>query len=231
MSHRRFERLFVAGGAVCVALFFGAFVAMHFIPPMSPHLSALQVAQHYQRHAFGIRIGGVLMMLSSLFYAGLVAVIGAQMRRIPTAPTAAIYGQLVAGAFACLTFFLPALLFLVTAYRPDRNPDITQALNDMSWIWLVIAWPPFLVQYWSFSYVVLTDRRARPLFPRWLGYFNMWCVLCFVPASVLPFFKTGPFAWNGFIVFWIPAVVFTAWFLANISLLFRAVGTADEALT
>ena len=227
MNARGFQRIFVIGGAICVLLFFGAFVAMHFIPPMSPSLSADQVARHYSEHAGGVRVGGVLMMLSSLFYAGMVAVIGAQMRRIPGTPDAAVYGQLVGGAFACLTFFLPALLFLVTAFRPDRDPAITQTLNDMSWIWLVIAWPPFLTQYWSFSYAVLTDRRPTPLFPRWLGWFNMWCVLCFVPASVLPFFKTGPFAWNGLIVFWVPATVFTAWFVANIALLWRAVDTDD----
>lgn len=220
-----FERGFVLGGAVCVVLFFGAFLAMHFVPPMDPSLSAEEVARHYQQHTTGVRVGGVLMMLSSLFYAGVVAVIGAQMRRLPGVPQAAVYGQLVGGAFACLTFFLPALLFLVTAYRPERDPAITQALNDMSWIWLVIAWPPFLTQYWSFSYAVLADRSEQPLFPRWLGYFNMWCVLCFVPASALPFFRDGPFAWNGFIVFWIPAVVFTAWFVVNVALLDRAVRT------
>ncbi|HWJ82474.1 MAG TPA: hypothetical protein VNS55_09580 [Nocardioides sp.] len=231
MHHRTFQQAFVAGGALCVILFFGAFVAAHFIPPMSPSLSAAEVAEHYRAHAGGIRLGGILMMLSSLFYAGLVAVIGAQMRRIPTATPAAAYAQLVGGAFACLTFFLPGLLFIVTAYRPERDPAITQALNDMSWIWLVIAWPPFLVQYWAFSYAVLGDRSPAPLFPRWLGYFNMWAVLCFVPATALPYFRTGPFAWNGLIVFWVPATVFTAWFIANVALLGRAVASDDTGTT
>lgn len=224
----RFERICVFSGPVCVTLFFAAFVAMDFIPPMSPSLTAEAVARHYREHATGVRFGGILMMLSSLFYAAFVAAIAAQMKRMPSAPAAARYAQLGSGAFACLTFFLPALLFIVTAYRPERDPALTQMLNDMSWIWLVIAWPPFLTQYWSFAYVILTDDASAPLFPRWLGYLNVWAVFCFMPAAVLPFFKDGPFAWNGLIVFWLPATVFFVWFVANTVLLDRAVRRLAE---
>jgi hypothetical protein len=49
-----------------------------------------------------------------------------------------------------LTFMVPAILFLVTAYRPDRLASETQLLNDMSWIPLVMAWPPFAAQQLSF---------------------------------------------------------------------------------
>jgi len=219
-----FERACAYSGIACVALFFAAFFFAHFIPPLSPSLSVDEVAAHYREHANGIRVGGILMMLSSLFYCAFVAVIAAQMRKIPSAPPAATYAQLAAGAFACLTFFLPGLLFIVTAFRPEREPAITYALNDMAWIWLVIAWPPFLTQYWSFAYAILNDRSATPRFPRWLGYVNIWAVFCFMPAALLPFFKDGPFAWNGLIVFWVPAIVFIAWFIANTAMMLKAVG-------
>ena len=228
MNHLVLQKVFVLSGVGCVSLFFAAFVCADFVPPLSPALSADSVAAHYRAHQTGVLLGGVLMMLSSLFYAAFVAVISAQMRRIPSASPAATYAQLVAGAFACLTFFLPALLFIVTGFRPERDPATTQALNDMAWIWLVIAWPPFLTQYWSFSYAVLADRRAEPLFPRWFAYLNIWAVFCYMPATLLPFFKTGPFAWNGFIVFWIPALVFVVQFIVNTVMLFRAVDQVDR---
>jgi hypothetical protein len=167
------------------------------------------------------------MMLSSLFYAAFVAVVSGQMRRIPGLLRTVTYAQLAAGAFACLTFFMPALMFIVTAFRPERDPALTQTLNDMAWIWLVIAWPPFLTQYWSFSYAILTDDRHRPLFPRWLGYYNIAAVFGFFPATLLPFFKSGPFAWNGFFVFWIPAIDFVVWFAINVSLVLKAIDTPD----
>ncbi len=32
------------------------------------------------------------------------------------------------------------------------------------------------------------------------------------PGLIMPFFKTGPFAWDGLIAYWIPAFVFGGWF-------------------
>ena len=47
----------------------------------------------------------------------------------------------------------------------------------------------------------------------------------FTPAIILPFFKTGPFAWNGVFVFWIPATVFGALFIVNTVWLLRAINS------
>ena len=188
-THSGYQRVCAWSEAVCVVLFFAAFVVAGWIPPMAPSLSAEQVAAFYQQHTMGIRIGGVLMFLSGGFYAVYTAVISAQMTRIRNVSRTAVFAQLCGGAFACLTFMVPAMLFLVTAYRPERLPSDTQLLNDMSWILLVMAWPPFAAQQLSFVYAILADRSAQPVFPRWLGYLNIWVVLGFVPASILAFFQ------------------------------------------
>jgi hypothetical protein len=133
-----------------------------------------------------------------------------------------------AGAFACLTFLVPAMLFIVAAFRPERAPAITQTLNDMAWIFVVMPWPPFMAQNYAFAYAIVTDRDARPRFPRWLGYLNFWCPLVYSPAILLPFFKVGPFDWRGIFVFWIPGTVFTIQFIANTVMLLRAIAS-DEA--
>jgi hypothetical protein len=222
-THSGYQRVCAWSGAVCVVLFFAAFVVAGWIPPMAPSLSAEQVAVFYQQHTTGIRVGGVLMFLSGGFYAVYTAVISAQMTRIRNVSRTAVCAQLGGGAFACLTFMVPAMLFLVTAYRPERLPSDTQLLNDMSWILLVMAWPPFAAQQLSFVYAILADRSARPVFPRWLGYLNIWVVLGFVPASILAFFHNGPFAWNGLVCFWIPATVFCIQFAANVTMVLRAI--------
>ena len=61
------------------------------------------------------------------------------------------------------------------------------------------------------------------MFPRWLGYLNVWAPIVFTPAVMLPFFKHGPFSWNGIFVLWIPATVFCIQFIANVVFLLRAV--------
>src|SRR5262249_40211829 len=115
MHQMSFQRLCAWAGVICVTLFFGAFVLADFIPPLKPHASAIAIANHYRDHTTGIRAGAVLMFLSGMFYAMFTGVISGQMRRIPGIHNTAIYVQLVAGAFACITFLIPALLFEVTA--------------------------------------------------------------------------------------------------------------------
>jgi hypothetical protein len=222
-----FQRICAWSGVVCVTVFFAAFVFADFIPPLSPGMTAAEVAAHYQAHTTGIRIGAGLMLLSGMFYAAYTAVISAQMQRIPGVHPTVIYTQLAAGAFACLTFLVPALLFAVTAFRPDRAPEQTQLLNDLSWIFMVMPWPPFMTQNFAFAFAIFSDTRRKPLFPRWLAYLNIWAPIIFTPGIVLPFFKSGPLAWNGIFVLWIPASVFIVQFIANTMMLLRAL-RADE---
>ena len=226
--HTAFQRVCAWSGLATLVLFFAAFVVADFVPPMSPALSAAEVAQHYRQHTNGVRIGACLMFVSGAFYAAYSAAISGQMRRIRQVSPTAIYAQLAGGSFACLTFMVPAMLFFVTAFRPERDPTQTQLLNDMSWIFLVIAWPPFAAQQLAFSYSILAERGAGPVFPRWLGYLNIWVVLGFTPATLLPFFKTGPFAWNGLLVFWVPATVFTIQFIANTAMLLRSIAAESR---
>jgi len=220
-----FQRICAISGIICVLLFFGGFIAASFLPPLSPGMSAAEIAAHYREHTTGIRFGAALIFLSSMFYVWFTAVISGQMRRIPGVHPTVINAQLAAGAFGCVTFLLPAMLFAVTAFRPDRSPDATLLLNDMSWIILVMPWPPFMAQYFAFSFAIVSDPRPRPLFPRWLAYFNISVEIMFTPAIILPFFKSGPFAWNGLFVFWIPATVFVALFVVNTIWLLKAINS------
>lgn len=220
-----FQRICAWSGLTCFILFFGAFALAGFIPPLSPSLSVNEVAAHYREHSNGIRAGGVLMLLSCMFYAAFTAVMSGQMRRIPGVHSTVVYAQLGAGAFASVTFMLPGMLFVVASFRPERAPELTQVLNDLSWIILVMPWPPFLTQNFAFAFAILADPRRAPLFPRWLAYLNFWAPIVFSPSVLLPFFKSGPFAWSGIFVIWIPAIVFIAQFIANSTMLLRAIKT------
>jgi hypothetical protein len=44
--------------------------------------------------------------------------------------------------------------------------------------------------------------------PRWVGYTSIWVGVLSLPGVVIPFFKSGPFAWNGIFAFWLPAILF-----------------------
>jgi hypothetical protein len=155
-----FQRVCAIAGVITPILFFGAFIAAGFIPPLAPSASAGEIAAHYREHASGIRLGAGIMLLSGAFYAAYTAVISAQMQRIPGVHQAVINTQLAAGAFACLTFLVPAMFFASSVFRPDRSPDLTLLLNDMSWIFLVMPWPPFMAQNFAFAFDPVRQTAA-----------------------------------------------------------------------
>lgn len=223
MNQKPFEKICAWSGVICVTLFFGAFALAGFIPPLTPSLTAEQVATHYQQHTTGIRVGMGLMLISSAFYAMFTAAMSGQMQRIPGVSPTVVYTQLAAGAFACLTFLMPAIFFIVASFRPERDPQLMLLMNDLAWIMLVIPWMPFMAQNFSFAFAILSDPRANPLFPRWVGFLNIWAPISFTPAILLPFFKSGPFAWSGILVIWIPAFIFIIWFFIISSMLSKAI--------
>jgi hypothetical protein len=44
-----------------------------------------------------------------------------------------------------------------------------------------------------------------------LGYFTLWAALAFETGAIAFLTKTGPFAWDGALVYWMPFVVFGSW--------------------
>jgi hypothetical protein len=131
--------------------------------------------------------------------------------------------QLAAGVISASTFFLPAMFWATAAFRPARNPEITQALVDLGWLLFITPIAPFIVQYLTLAIAIFTDRRAQPAFPRWVGYLQIWISITFLPALASYYLKSGPLAWNGVFVWWIPFVAFTAWFAIMITLARKAV--------
>lgn len=194
-------------------MFVGLWPAAGFFPPHLPSASAEEIAAIYQRDAIGIRIGMIVIMMAGALYAPFTAAIAAQMRRIEHRATPVLtYTQLAAGIATILLFLTPALIWTVAAYRPERPAEITQALNDLGWFFFVMPFVLGFTQNLALGFAVISDKRPRPVFPRWLGYFNFWIALLFVPGCLITFFKAGAFAWNGLLAFWLPASVFGPWF-------------------
>ena len=217
------QKLCAWSGFVGVMLFFTAFIFAGFIPPPGPYLTQDQVVAMYQANATGIRTGMVFMMISGMFISPMVAVISVQLKRIEGATPLMTYTQLSSGSVGILFFVIPAVIFLITAYRLDRPPELTYLMNDFAWIITVMVWPPAFMQNVATGVAILKDKSANPIFPRWLGYFQFWVALLFVPGSLVPFFKSGPFAWNGLLSFWIPGIVFSLWYIVMPIMLTKAI--------
>ena len=108
---------------------------------------------------------------------------------------------------------MPSLIWTAAAFRPERDPELLLLLNDLGWITFLMPFTTFIVQNFAIGFAILGDQRTHPIFPRWRGFFNFWVAVLFIPGGLLTFFKTGPSAWNGLFVWWIPFLVFFTWYL------------------
>jgi hypothetical protein len=180
----------------------------HFMPPPSPNQTAAEVVKLYQAHTNFKRLGFVFMMLANGLYFPLVAVISAQMKRMEGVGRILNYTQLSTGAINGLLLLLPSIFFTAAAFRPERSPDVTVALHDLGWLITVMPVSSFMLQQFAIAIAIFQDKSAQPVFPRWIGYMNVWVAILYLPAYMDTFFKTGPFAWNGILAFWVPGLTF-----------------------
>jgi len=201
-------------GFVFVVVLFGGIIAAGWIPPVAPSDTAEEVSRYYAEHANGIRTMAVMVMFGAGLTIPFAALMATHVRRMEGGPFAPLFAvNLIAGAAGVVAIFMPAMLLGAAAYRPERSPELTQALNDLAWVPFIMNGPPAIAQAVSFGMAVLGDKSDRPAFPRWLGFYNFWVAFCFLPACILVYFKTGPFAWDGLLSFWLAATVFGTYFL------------------
>lgn len=211
------------GGVANMTVYCIGMLFAHFLPVPSPALSADQVAAMFQENTTGIRIGSIFMLASGFFLVPLIGLISAFMKRIEGDMPIMAYGQLAAGALGILFFYVPAVIFFVMAFRPERSPELILLFYDFTWMVMIVAWPSFVFQQGCIALAIFSDKSAQPIFPRWLGFFQLWTALLYCGSFLLPFFKTGPFAWNGLFAFWTPGIVFYIWGFVMAIMLVKAV--------
>jgi hypothetical protein len=130
---------------------------------------------------------------------------------------------LISGGLLALEFIIPLMIWQTAAYRPEIDPTLIRMLNDLGWIMFVGVISSAVVEFACIGVVILADERDTGVFPRWAGYFNLWVALLVAPAGLVPFFKHGPFAWNGLFSFFLPMVVFAGWVVVMVVVLRRAI--------
>ena len=200
-----------------------AFVIAGFIPPMSPSLSAQEIAAIYQENTLSMRFGILMFMTSTGFMCAFVGAIAMQMKRIEGGIGPYTVTQIAAGSLTALIFVVATVFWTGAAFRPDENPELVRAMNDMGWIMLLMTFAPFIFQNFSLGLCILSDKSEPKVFPRWVGFYNFWTGVTFIPGGLLTFFKTGPFAWDGLFVWWIPFTFFFSWYPISFFIVRKAI--------
>lgn len=221
------QRLAALCGLVFTVLFGMGLGFAGWLPLPSPAMTADQVVAMYQGRTNGIRLGMVMMVFGSVFYLALTAVTTVQMKRMQGSAFAAQL-QLATGIVNMSTFFYGPLIMGVAAFRPDRNPEVVYALHDLGWLIFIMPFAPATVQCLAIALGIFFDRGRTQIFPRWFAFMCVWAGLLYTPGALIFFFKSGPFAWNGILAFYIAAAAFFLWIITLVGLLLRAIRNQES---
>jgi hypothetical protein len=212
------------GLAYVVVLLVGWWVIGGFLPLHRPSASAEEIATFFRGDEVSIRLGMVLVMWGAALFIPFTATMADFVARFegrtgPLTRTITLAGF----ANAMLTFY-PPMWWIANTWRAEENsPDLIRLLNDVAWLQFIGGVSLVMPMYAVVAVVALTDKSEKPVFPRWFGYGSVMTFMLLVPDQLLFFFKTGPFAWNGVLGFWVPLTVFGGWFVTMFVLIRRAV--------
>ena len=96
-----------------------------------------------------------------------------------------------------------ALFWLLAAFRPERDPALTQLFNDIAWVTFT-GQVGFTVAACVFlALAIYLDRQVRPVFEAWVAHFNLLIAVALAPAAFVAVALTGPLAWDGVLSFWV----------------------------
>ena len=195
-----------------------------FVRPMSPAMSAAEVAAFYRDPENLPRIR-YSMILFNWFAVGLIpilALIVLQVRRMAHRTPIFSYSLLACAAGGPTIFLMANLFWLLAAFRPTRDPQLTMLFNDLAWVTFSTQVGFLIAQSLILALAIHLDRRERPVFPRWVAHFNLVVAALLAPAAFAGTTMTGPIAWDGLLTFWVRNVAIGVWIVVMGVVLARA---------
>lgn len=186
-----------------------------FTPPMPPTLSADEVAVFYRDPENLSRIR-YSMILFNWFCVGLIPIlmlIVMQIRRMAHRTPILSYCMLACAAGGPTLFLMANIFWLLAAFRPERNAELTQMFNDLAWVTFTTGVPYLIAQSVILALAIYLDGRPRPVFKPWVAHFNLVIAAALTPAAFVGLALRGPIAWDGTLSFWVKNVSIALWII------------------
>jgi hypothetical protein len=220
-----------AGAVLVFNLILSQHIIIGFVPPPSPELSADQLADIFRDRKDRITLGCIIQCITWSLYGLWATPIVLLIRKTERTWPLFTYASLIHLGCCMVFFILVPMTWAVIAFRAHELPPfVIQIMNDWVWFDWLYTWPPYSVWMFILSGAMLLDRNEPTIFPRWLGYFNMWCGILIVPACTIGLFTSGPFAYDGLISFWLAAIVFFGWMIVMTYMTFRAIAALERRI-
>lgn len=194
--------------------------------PLGSSSTTAEVVDFYEGGA-RVLFGLVIAQMGVCLVFPLIALIGYRMLRMEGRHPLLTMLQLVTGAATGVLLLLPMMLMAVIAFRPDRDPELTVTLNDLTWLLFITPIAPFIIQNLAIGAAILRDENRT--LPRWVAYVNFWVAASFLPDPLAYFFHGGPFSWRGVFVFWLALTSYSVFLVVMGAMLRRTALRPDES--
>jgi hypothetical protein len=191
---------------------------LRMIPPPGPSLSEAEVAAFYIENNFAIKLGAVIASWTSGFMIPFQTIIAVQLARLEKQlhsglPVWSIL-SFAGGIMMSMFLVFPPICWGVAAFTAERSADVTTLMHELSLLTLTTTDQYFIFQMIPIVVVCFKSQHDKlSAFPRWAGYVTLWIALAFEVGALAFMFKSGPFAWNGLFVFWMPLTLFFVWIM------------------
>jgi hypothetical protein len=223
MTDKRTQLIAVNSCWVCLAFFgLGWVVLAGFLPPPSPHDTALQIADRFRGNTTGIRVGMVISIMASAFLLPWGGAVCAQMKRIEGRHAVLTWTWIAAQGCIVIEFIYPCAFWAVAAFRTG-DPTRVQNFDDLAWLPFFGIVSTAIIQMIALGWLTLRDKREDPIYPRWFAYLQFWCAIGVIPAALVLAFHSGPFAWNGILAYWLGLTIAFVWLAATTVMTARAI--------
>jgi len=176
-------------------------------------MTAAQVAAFYRDPGNVTRIRSSMILFNwfAPAFIPLLMLIVMQVRRMAHRTPILAYCLVACSAGGPAIFLIADLFWLLAAFQPARDPQLTVMFNDLAWMTFTTAVPFLIGQSLIIALAIYLDRPDRPVLRRWVAHFNVAIAAALVPAAFTGLALSGPMAWNGLLPFWLKNIAIAAW--------------------
>lgn len=222
----RYWRACALTGPVFLAaflLFWG--VLGYNIPPLPADMSTQAVGEHFLTNYNSVRAGMAGAMLFGCLYLTFTLSITKVMEWInPNKNDMLPILQMWGGGLTVVPLVTSSVFWLTGAYRPEAlDASVLQMLYDQGWLLIDMFYFITTVAMVALGVAGLTDQRTHRLYPRLACWFFIWAGVSFLFELLMPFFKDGLFARQGWLNFWVEFMVWFVYILTASYCTFKAV--------
>jgi len=201
------------------------FVVTRTQPPPPPALEPAEIVQWFADRRAGLIYGYALVFIVGGATAIMNATLAYTMKRMSVSRAFA-HSYLLIYALATLPgMLLMGVACTVGAMRPDRDPALMSWLYDLAFLSFEGTMGVFLIGSLVWMVAVLLDENG--VFPKWFAYLNLCNALTEVVVAPAWIFRSGVFAWDGAIAWWINMGVFVVYTTAFLTLIRRLILRED----